>query len=62
VASSQARSGLTRDVDIAASALAKNPAIAQTLITHRFPLEAAEEAFATANNRAAGAIKVTFNP
>lgn len=60
--SSQARSGLTRDVDIAASAMAKNPAIATTLITHRFPLEAVEEAFAIANNRAAGAIKVTFNP
>lgn len=60
--SSQARSGLTRDVDIAASALAKNPAIASTLITHRFPLEAVEEAFAVANDRASGAIKVTFNP
>jgi L-iditol 2-dehydrogenase len=60
--SSQARSGLTRDVDIAASAMVKNPAIARALITHRFPLEAVEEAFAVANNRAAGAIKVTFNP
>jgi threonine dehydrogenase-like Zn-dependent dehydrogenase len=60
--SSQARSGLTRDVDIAASAMAKNPQIGKTLITHRLPLEAAEEAFAIANNRAAGAIKVTLNP
>jgi threonine dehydrogenase-like Zn-dependent dehydrogenase len=60
--SSQARSGLTRDVDIAASAMARSPAIASTLITHRFPLEAVEEAFAIANNRAAGAIKVAFNP
>jgi threonine dehydrogenase-like Zn-dependent dehydrogenase len=58
----QARQGLARDVDIAAAAMAKNPAIAKLLITHRLPLEAAEEAFSIAGNRAAGAIKVTINP
>jgi threonine dehydrogenase-like Zn-dependent dehydrogenase len=58
----QARQGLSRDVDIAAAALARNPAIAKSLITHRLPLDAAEEAFAIAGNRAAGAIKVTINP
>lgn len=58
----QARQGLSRDVDIAAAAMAKNPAIAKSIITHRLPLDAAEEAFAIAGNRAAGAIKVTINP
>lgn len=57
----QARQGLSRDVDIAAAAMAKNPLIASTLITHRLPLEAASEAFEIAGNRAAGAIKVAFN-
>lgn len=58
----QARQGLSRDVDIAAAAMAKNPAIAKLIITHRLPLDAAEEAFSIAGNRAAGAIKVTINP
>lgn len=58
----QARQGLLRDVDIAASILARNPAMASTLITHRLPLEAASEAFSIARNRSAGAIKVTLNP
>jgi threonine dehydrogenase-like Zn-dependent dehydrogenase len=53
---------LSRDVDVAATAMAQNPLIAKLLITHRLPLEAAEEAFAIAGNRAAGAIKVAFNP
>jgi threonine dehydrogenase-like Zn-dependent dehydrogenase len=58
----QARQGLSRDVDIAAAAMAMNPAIATAIITHRLPLDAAEEAFSIAGNRAAGAIKVTINP
>lgn len=45
----------------AARALAENPAIAEALISHRFPLEAASEAFNTAGDRASGAIKVTFD-
>lgn len=59
---SQARQGLVRDVDIAAATMAKNPLIATSIITHRLPLDAAEEAFGIAGNRAAGAIKVTINP
>lgn len=51
-----------RDFDRAAQALANNPAIADALITHRFPLDGAAEAFATAADRAAGAIKVVFEP
>jgi threonine dehydrogenase-like Zn-dependent dehydrogenase len=44
----------------AGTLLAANPGIADALITHRFPLEAATEAFAVAEDRAAGAIKVVF--
>lgn len=50
-----------RDFDAAARTLAANPAIADALITHRFPLDGATEAFATARDRAAGAIKVVFD-
>ena len=46
----------------AARLLHENPHIADTLITHRFPLDAAQEAFATAADRASGAIKVCFEP
>ena len=56
------RHGLSRDVDVAAAAMARNPRIAECLITHRLPLDAAEEAFAIAADRRAGAIKVTINP
>lgn len=41
--------------------LAENQAISQALISHRFPLEGANEAFSTAADRAAGAIKVIFD-
>ncbi|HEV2310198.1 MAG TPA: alcohol dehydrogenase catalytic domain-containing protein [Acidimicrobiia bacterium] len=51
-----------RDVDDAAALLARSPAIASTLITHRFPLDDAAAAFAVAADRAAGAIKVVLEP
>lgn len=54
--------GKLRDVDWAAKVLAENPLIAQEMITHRFPLEAAVEAFETAADRASGAIKVVLEP
>ena len=51
-----------RDVDAAAALLAITPDLADTLITHRFPLDAAAEAFATAASREEGAIKVVLEP
>jgi threonine dehydrogenase-like Zn-dependent dehydrogenase len=51
-----------RDIDRAAQMLAADPEIAQTLITHRFGLDEAPEAFRVAADRAAGAIKVSLHP
>ncbi len=56
------RRGAARDVDVAAALLGREPVIAETLVTHRFPLEAAPEAFAVARDRAAGSIKVVLEP
>jgi threonine dehydrogenase-like Zn-dependent dehydrogenase len=51
-----------RETELAAEVLTRLPHLASTLITHRFPLERAAEAFATAADRAAGAIKVVIEP
>ncbi len=51
-----------RDTEQAAALLAGNPTIAQTVITHRFPLDEAAEAFRVAGDRASGAIKVVLHP
>jgi 2-desacetyl-2-hydroxyethyl bacteriochlorophyllide A dehydrogenase len=61
-ASMYGRVGPSRDIEVAATILASRPEIAETLITHRFPLDAAVEAFATARDRSAGAIKVVLEP
>jgi threonine dehydrogenase-like Zn-dependent dehydrogenase len=61
-ASMYGRVGPSRDVDAAAALLAQQPEIARALITHRFPLEAAPEAFRVAADRSAGAIKVVLEP
>jgi threonine dehydrogenase-like Zn-dependent dehydrogenase len=55
------RSG-RREIDEAARVLAEWPDVAPTLITHRFPLEAAADAVATARDRAQGSIKVVLEP
>jgi len=62
VASMYGRSAQGRDADAAAALLAAKPQIGELLITHRFPLAAAAEAFATARDRKAGAIKVVLEP
>jgi threonine dehydrogenase-like Zn-dependent dehydrogenase len=51
-----------REVDEVASMLAKKPEIAQTIITHRYPIDDAPEAFRVAAERNAGAIKVVIEP
>jgi threonine dehydrogenase-like Zn-dependent dehydrogenase len=56
------RGGGGRDADAAAALLGATPSLARILITHRFPLEAAEHAFATARDRKQGAIKVVLEP
>jgi threonine dehydrogenase-like Zn-dependent dehydrogenase len=51
-----------RDTDVAAEVLGCLPDLPAALITHRFPLERAAEAFATAADRSKGAIKVVVEP
>ena len=56
------RDGPTRDFDAAAALLARRPEVARAVITHRFPLDGAVEAFGVARERALGAIKVVLEP
>jgi threonine dehydrogenase-like Zn-dependent dehydrogenase len=57
-----AANGTVRDFDVAVALLARHPEIAKALITHRFPLAEAKQAFAVARDRKAGAIKVVMEP
>jgi 2-desacetyl-2-hydroxyethyl bacteriochlorophyllide A dehydrogenase len=51
-----------REFEDAVDILAANPVIAEVLVTHRYGLDEAAEAFRTAGNRADGAIKVIVQP
>jgi 2-desacetyl-2-hydroxyethyl bacteriochlorophyllide A dehydrogenase len=51
-----------REVEEVASILAAKPEVAQTIITHRYPIDDAREAFRVAAERNAGAIKVVIEP
>jgi threonine dehydrogenase-like Zn-dependent dehydrogenase len=46
----------------AAAMLAAEPEIARTVITHRFGVQDAVEAFRVASDRASGAIRVVIEP
>jgi threonine dehydrogenase-like Zn-dependent dehydrogenase len=52
----------SREFAEAVDVLAARPDIAATLITHRFALDEAVEAFRVADDRASGAIKVVLHP
>jgi threonine dehydrogenase-like Zn-dependent dehydrogenase len=56
-----ARDGV-REMDEAAAMLAEHPVIAETVITHRFALEDATEAFRVASDRSSGSIRVVIEP
>ena len=51
-----------REMEDAASMLADDPEIVRTLITHRFPIEDAEEAFRVASDKTVGTIRVVIEP
>ena len=57
------RAGARADFDIALDLLHRHgPRIAQTLITHRFPLDRIDDAFRAAADKTTGSIKVTIAP
>lgn len=51
-----------REMEDAAAMIADVPEIARALITHRFPIEDAAEAFRVAGDKASGAIRVVIEP
>jgi threonine dehydrogenase-like Zn-dependent dehydrogenase len=51
-----------RDVDAAAGLLAADPDLVDTFITHRFPIDDAEEAFRVAADKSTGAVRVVLEP
>jgi 2-desacetyl-2-hydroxyethyl bacteriochlorophyllide A dehydrogenase len=51
-----------REMEDAAAMLADQPEIARTVITHRFPIEDANEAFRVASERSGGAVRVVIEP
>jgi threonine dehydrogenase-like Zn-dependent dehydrogenase len=51
-----------REMEDAAAMLADHPEIARAVITHRYPIEDAVEAFRVAGDKASGAIRVVIEP
>lgn len=51
-----------RDIETAVAVMEANPEVARALITHRYPLDAVDEAFDAAARRAEGTIKVVLDP
>ena len=51
-----------KDMEEAARMLADQPEVVDTVITHRFPLEDAVEAFRVAADKSSGAIRVVLQP
>ncbi len=51
-----------REMEAAAAMVAADPEIARTLVTHRFPIEDAAEAFRVAGDKSSGAIRVVIEP
>jgi threonine dehydrogenase-like Zn-dependent dehydrogenase len=51
-----------RDFDDAADLLVREPEIVRTVISHRFPLEHATEAFRVAADKTSGAVRVVIEP
>ena len=50
------------DFEVAAKLISTSPTIGDTIITHRFPLHEAEEAFNVAQDKSSKCIKVVFDP
>lgn len=56
------RPGAHSDFDVALGILQREPETARSLITHRFPIEEAAAAFATAADKTSGSLKVQVAP
>jgi len=56
------RPGRRSDYELAIEIMARNAERLRPIITHRFPLTSALEAYATADDKSSGAIKVTILP
>jgi threonine dehydrogenase-like Zn-dependent dehydrogenase len=50
------------DFDVAINVIAADRAIADAVVTHRFPLEQAADAFRTAADKSSGSLKVHILP